>query len=354
MADDRQYQRMSKATGLKMFGGILNEYVRKPKNLTVYTAFRGVTDWTQIGQFDQFETGYSFLSVIQMPKFLDRLATITGDADLQHMIVSFEHMLEYEFRGLDGIPDISSETTTISNGVQDIGMISKVTSDASIQISSTYYEKAGGLITRFSEYYLTGIKDRQSQAKTYHGLIALGELEPGYENEVFTLMYYVTDNTYLKLERAFLFANAQLTKVDMSMYNSQRGDISNKEYSIEFNCYPIWGRQIDYAAEQMLMLITGTTRTKKITGEGMVTGDTRPIVDDLAELNGANRTAVLDSADYEYQIINPDGEYDLLNSAYERTKTEQKANHNSFVNGSGTIGSSSARTVAQQASEGGE
>lgn len=302
-----------------VYGGILNNYVRKPKNLTVYTAFRGVTDWTQIGQFDQFETGYSFLSVIQMPRFMTALES--HDSDLKNMIESFEHMLEYEFRGLDGIPDISTETSTISNGVQDIGMISKVTSDASIQISSTYYEKAGGLITRFSEYYLTGIKDRQSQAKTYHGLIMLGEMEPGYENEVFTLLYYVTDNTYLKLERAFLFANAQLTKVDMSMYNSQRGEISNKEYSIEFNCYPIWGRAIDLAAAKMLNLITGATEGHRYFGTN---GDWRPINSNLdTETNGQKHTAVLDSADYEYDIVRTDGTNDLLTTAYQKLEKNQ-------------------------------
>lgn len=283
------------------FSGILNNYVRKPKNLTTYTAFRGVTDWTQIGQFDQFETGYSFLSVIQMPKFLEMLKDY--DNDLSNMITSFEHMLEYEFRGLDGIPDIASETTTISNGIQDIQMISKVTQDASVSVSMTYYEKAGGLITRFSEYYLTGIKDFRSEAKTYHGLIALGVMEPGYENEVFTLLYYVTDNTYLKLERAFLLANAQLTKVDMSMYNSQRGEISNKEYSIEFNCYPISGRRVDMAASKLLSLITlGTSTPNEVTIS--LSNDVRPVTDNLNKINGAGHTAVLDSADYDFDVLN--------------------------------------------------
>ena len=92
-----------------IFSGILNDYVRKPKNLTMYTAFRGVTDWTQIGQFDQYETGYSFLSVIDIPKFLRKLASL-GASDVQNMINSFTHMLEYEFRGLDGLPDIASES----------------------------------------------------------------------------------------------------------------------------------------------------------------------------------------------------------------------------------------------------
>ena len=137
--------------------GILNNYVKKPRNLTEYTAFRGVTDFTQIGQFDQFETGYNFLSVISMPKFLERCAKI-DTTNVAPLVSSFRHMLEYEFKGLSGLPDIATENVTISNGAQEINMIKNVTEDSAVTVSMTYYEKTGSLITKFSEYYLTGIK----------------------------------------------------------------------------------------------------------------------------------------------------------------------------------------------------
>lgn len=278
-----------------VFNGIMNNFVKKPRNLTEYTAYRGVTDWTQIGQFDQFETGYSFLSVISMPKFMEKLA----DIDTTYagpLVESFKHMLEYEFRGLDGIPDIASEAATITNGVQDVNMIKKVTQDSSIEISMSYFEKSGSLITKFSEYYLTGIKDYRSTAKTYHGLIASGEMSPGYENEVFTLLYYLTDNTYLELERAFLFANAQINKVDMSIYNSNRGDIDNKELTITFNCYPITGNKVDKAAKTYLEIITGVNVSRAASGVTV-----RSISANGA--NGDNGTATLDSADYQYEAL---------------------------------------------------
>lgn len=278
-----------------VFNGIMNNFVKKPRNLTEYTAYRGVTDWTQIGQFDQFETGYSFLSVISMPKFMEKLADI-DTTYAAPLVESFKHMLEYEFRGLDGVPDIASETATITNGVQDVNMIKKVTSDSSVEISMSYFEKSGSLITKFSEYYLTGIKDYRSTAKTYHGLIASGEMSPGYENEVFTLLYYVTDNTYLELERAFLFANAQINKVDMSVYNSNRGDIDNKELTITFNAFPITGNKVDRAAKVYLEVITGVTVSRNSSG---VT--TRSISSTGA--NGDNGTATLDSADYDYEVL---------------------------------------------------
>ena len=276
-----------------VFNGIMNNFVRKPRNLTEFTAYRGVTDWTQIGQFDQFETGYSFLSVISMPKFMMRLASL-DTTYAGPLVDSFQHMLEYEFRGLDGVPDISSETATITNGVQDINMIKKVVEDSSIEISMSYFEKSGSLITMFSEYYLTGIKDKRSQAKTYHGLIATGDMSPGYENEVFTLLYYVTDNTYTELERAFLFANAQLNKVDNSVYNSNRGDIDNKEITLTFNCFPITGNSVDKAAKAMLEVITGVNVTHNSAG---ITS--RSVA--ATGANGDGGTAVLDSADYYYQ-----------------------------------------------------
>lgn len=237
--------------------GLLNNFTIRPRNLTQYTAFRGVTDFSQIGQFNQYETGYSFLSVIQMPKFLTKLAQQSTAVD--SLVTSFKHMLQYEFRGLTGLPDITGETYEITDGINTQNIINKTVSDTSVTISSPYFEKSGSLITKFTEYYLTGIKDRISQAKHYHGLIKRGLMEPGLENEVFTMMYYVTDNTMLRLEKAYLLCNCQLTKAETSMYDSTKGDISNKELTIEWNCFPIWGYEVDRAAKVLLEDITGVS-----------------------------------------------------------------------------------------------
>lgn len=235
--------------------GIVNPYVVMPKNLTEYTAFRGVTDFTQIGQFNQFETGYSFLSVISMPKYITKIGE--KNAAIKQLANSFKHMLEFEFRGLSGLPDVQGNPGTITDGINELNYINRVTMDTSITVSIPYFEKSGSLITKFSEYYLTGIKDRLSQAKTYHGLIRNGDLEPGLENEVFTLMYYVTDNTFLRLERAVLLANAQIVNAETSMYDGNRGDINNHEITLQFNCFPVMGEQVDKAASVLLRDITG-------------------------------------------------------------------------------------------------
>lgn len=269
--------------------GILNNYSLKPRNITQYTAFRGVTDFTQIGQFAQFETGYSFLSVLQMPEFMVKLGE--QNSDIKALVNSFKHMLEYEFRGLDGLPDIQGDTYEITDGINTQRLINKVTFETAATVSSSYFEKTGGLITKFTELYLTGIKDKMSQAKSYHGLIKNNILAPGPEHEVFTMLYYVTDNTMLNLERAVLLANCQFTTSRLSdILNSTKGDINNREISLEWNCFPIMGYEVDKAANKLLQDITGVatstvdgTRTYRVVTEENV--------------------AALDSADYKYGIL---------------------------------------------------
>lgn len=270
--------------------GLINPYSIKPKNLTQYTALRGVVDFSQIGQFDQFETGYSFLSVLKMPKFLEILAE--QDTGVAQMVNSFKHMLQYEFRGLSGLPDIQGETFEITDGSNTQILINNVTRDTSVTLSSPYFERSGSLITKFAEYYLTGIKDPMSKAKTYHGLIKNNLLEPSLENEVFTFMYYVTDNTMLRLEKAYLLANVQLTKAETSMYDTTKGDIANKELSLEWNCFPITGYEVDKAAKVLLQDINGVSVTVNDSA-GNVT----------YKVETTDGVAALDSNDYKYGIL---------------------------------------------------
>lgn len=270
--------------------GILNNYSIKPRNLTQYSALRGVVDWSQIGQFDQYETGYGFLSVVKMPRFMEVLAE--HDAGIAQLVTSFRHMLEYEFKSMSGLPDITADTLSLTDGQNEQKMIINVTKETSVTLSSPYFERKGSLITKFAELYLTGIKDPHSKAKTYHGLIKNNLLEPSYENEVFTFMYYATDNTYLRLERAFLLANVQLTKAETSMYDYDKSSIANKEINLEWNCFPITGYEVDKAASRMLADVTGVSVT------------TTDAVGNVAyKVETEEGVAALDSADYKYGIM---------------------------------------------------
>lgn len=272
--------------------GVLNNNTIRPRNLTQYTAYRGVTDFTNIGQFAQYKTGYNFLSVLQTPEFINKIAKNKDEIrDLQN---SFVHMLEYEFRGLDGLPDMTADTMEITDGANSVRLINNVTWDTAATVSMNYFEKSGGLITKYSEYYLTGLVDRISKAKTYHGAIRGGLIEPGPENEVFTLLYYVTDDTMLRLERSVLLCNCQLTKAELSAYNGQKGEYGNKEMSIEFNCFPVIGEKVDKAAKSLLEDITGVEINNG--------GSTAPSI--YKSWKKQEGHAYLDSSNYTFGIMN--------------------------------------------------
>jgi hypothetical protein len=290
-----------------LYNGTFNDYTIKPRNLAQYTSFRGVTDFSQIGKFNQYETGYQFLSVIQMPKYMVELGKNLASVGAAN--AAFRDMLECEFRGLDGLPDIVADTYEITDGINSVRMINRVTEDTSITVSSSYFEKQGSLIEKYSEYYLTGIKDPKSQAKTYHGLIKQGLMEPSLENEVFTLLFFATDNTMLRVERAVLLANAQLTKAEQSQYNGSRSDINNREVSIEFNCFPIHNAMVDKAAKALLEDITGvkvSNPTEMGTGSNTntITREQETTYSKTSEgVNVTRNTAVLDSSEFTYSIM---------------------------------------------------
>jgi hypothetical protein len=298
-----------------MANNIFNQYTITPKTLTQYTALRGVTDFSQIGMFEQYEKGYQFLSVLAIPKFME----LAKDDVIKQMNKNFRQTVEMEFRGIDGLPPMNSDTMEITDGINTQRMINRVTQDTSITVSMPYFEKHGSLFTKYSEYYLRGIRDPKTQARTYHGLIADGTLEPSLENEVFTLMYYVTDSTMLRLERAVLLANAQITTANTDMYNGSKDNITNNELSLEFNCFPIFGSEVDKAAKYLLEHeITGVNITRNDTGLIRYNG---PGSAEMAtsRIDGKSKltASVLDSDGYKYGIMtegNPSALEDLVNA----------------------------------------
>lgn len=227
-------------------------YVKRPRSVTEFTLMKGVTDFSNLRQFDMYETSYSFITICSVPKYMQLLAN--RDERVRELQDTFTHIVEGEFKGLDGIPDVTADTGTISNGVNELQVINNVTQDTSIQVSMSYYERSGSPITKYIEYYLTGIKDPNSKAKTYHGLIADGTItDPGADYETFTILYYVTDNTCRKIEKSYLLANCQITTApNGTLYNSSRGDISFPEISLSINAFPIASDRVNLYANKML------------------------------------------------------------------------------------------------------
>lgn len=295
-----------------MSNNIFNKYTITPKTLTEYTALRGVTDFSQAGMFEQYEKGYQFLSILKLPAFME----MSKDSTIQQMNKNIRQTMEMEFRGLDGLPDMVSDTVEITDGINTQRFINRVTQETSVTVSMQYFEKHGSLFTKYAEYYLRGIRDPKTQARTYHGLIADGTLEPSLENEVFTMMYYVTDSTMLRLERAVLLCNAQIVNSDMSMYNGSKDDITNMPLTVEFNCFPIFGSEVDRAAKYLLeheitgVHVSNKAGAAKYEGEGSA-AMSKSRIDGKKTL----KPSVLDSDGYVYGVMqagNPSAIDDLV------------------------------------------
>lgn len=238
------------------------------RDYTTSTLMRGVTDFGNIKQYNLYESGYSFLVLVGVPIFLEKLAAENKQISL--LLNNYVHILENEFRGLDGLEDITVDTIELSDGISNLNLISKVNEQSASTVSFRFFEKAGTPITRLQEYYLRGLKDTRTQIKTYHGLIDRGVLEPSYENEVFTFLYFVTDNSVTKIERAMLLLNAQPTKAEVSIFESEKGNIETKEITSEFNCFPVTSDAINLKARRYLDYMTSDTTplSKKLIKQG--------------------------------------------------------------------------------------
>lgn len=225
-------------------------YKKKPFSTASYTMMRGTIDFSNPAQFNLYESGYQFLTVVSRPRFIEMLADT--DTEVANSLKLFCWILENEFRGLSGINNITIDPLEFTDNISTINTIGKVNQQSATEISMSFTERSGGAMTSFIEYYLKGLKDPRTQFKTYHGLIKDGKLAAGFENEVFHLLYIVTDNTGLGLEKAFLFACAQPTTAQLDIYNGEKGAIEKKDIDVPFQCFLIDGDEVDKRAVKML------------------------------------------------------------------------------------------------------
>lgn len=231
--------------------------LKQPRDITGYTLFRGTTDFSQLKQFDLYETGFPYLIMVSMPKFLTAMAE--ADSEVKTIVDNYKAVVEREFVGFDsGIENIQSETQEISNGIQSVNVITKVNAPSATTFSMTYKEKAGTPLTKLHEIYLRSIADPGSTFKTYNGLITLDANNPfhpnllSFDDECFSFLYMHTDNTGLLLERAVYFVCCQPTTANLDIYNGRKGDVNFSDISVEFNGFPLMGKQIDKKAVEIL------------------------------------------------------------------------------------------------------
>lgn len=223
---------------------------------------RGVIDYGNIAQFAQFETGYCFLSVINGPGFANMVNDTPKGKGFLNLQKAFISILEKEFKGLDGIDDITSDTMEITDNITSMSLIAKVNQSTNSQISMRFYEKEGALITTYISKYLRMIKDSKTEAKTYGGAITANtaKSEYGPKKEIFNMMYIVTDATCLHVEKAFLILNAQPTSAAFSeIYTADKGEIGNKEVNVTFNAFVVDGSLVNKAASNYLEAMVQTS-----------------------------------------------------------------------------------------------
>lgn len=238
------------------------EYLKKPRDITKYTLMRGTTDFGNLAQYNLYESGYPYLVIVSVPRFMDMLAK--KNETYKTLWDNYLHILEYEFRNIDGLEDISSDASELTNGISNLNVITKVNMQSGSTFSMRFFEKSGSVIARVHELYLRGIKDPRTQYKHYNGLIQDGSLEAGYENEVFSFLFFVTDNTGTEIEKAYFIVSAQPTKAETSMYNSERGDIGFKEITVEFSGFPITGSLVESRAKKVLDWINNPANPQHI------------------------------------------------------------------------------------------
>lgn len=239
-----------------MFGNL-----KTPRDILKYNLFKGVTDWTNFKQFDYYEKGYPFLLILRYPKFIE-LNYDYEDQATQRIIKSYLHILEHEFVGLEGIENITTANGEFTNGIKTINYINKV-EQAAGTFTMEFRERAGMPITKFNKYYLTGVKDTETQVKHYHGLIDRlreqgVEFESGVDKEVFSFLYFVTDNTMCNIEASYLICGAQPTQAELSIADQKKGEIDNATLSCQFQGFCLSNDYIDEKAKLCLQAMRNT------------------------------------------------------------------------------------------------
>lgn len=282
-------------------------YKKKPFSIASYTMMRGTIDFTNASQFNLYESGYQFLTVISRPRYIEMLAET--DTEVANALNLFCWILEYEFKGLSGIDNITVDPLEFTDNISTINTIGKVNQQSAAEITMSFTERSGGAMTGFIEYYLKGLKDPRTQMKTYHGLIKDGKLAAGFENEIFHLLYMVTDNTGLGLEKSFLFACAQPTTAQLDIYNGEKGSIEKKDIDVPFQCFIIDGDEVDKRAIKMLAYIH---ENDAVANASLLNGSSKNTVAAASEIKSyASEQIHPDSNTYHYQGLDTiDGVYE--------------------------------------------
>ncbi len=293
-------------------GKYFTDYTKKPVTAAQYSMMRGVTDFTNAEQLNMYEKGHGLIVIIDRPKFIEMIAE--SDPEVSNLLENFCNILEYEFKGLDGIEDISAEDLVYNDGISELAGVGKVNEQSNSEISMRFTEKSGTTITKFIKYYLNGVRDSRTQIKHYHGLIAEGKLALGFENEVFNLLYLVTDASGLGLEGAYLLANAWPNSAKTAtLFNYEKGNIETAEIDVTFKCFVLQNEEITKRAVQMLAYVN---QDKAVANAASKNGSNAAVAGLASEITSYDDHQIhYDSQDYKYKGLAK------ISKAYGKTET---------------------------------
>ena len=150
----------------------------------------------------------------------------------------------------------------------------------------------------------------------------------GFENEVFNLMYIVTDETMLGLEKAYLLCNAWPNKVPSSIYNGTKGEIEKVDIEVTMQCFVIDGEEVDARALKMLAYLNEADAVKNMMriNDGF-SQNARDAVDGFN--NHSENQIELDSGKFRYSV------FDTVNSNFgiDAASTTSSGSNNNNTNG---------------------
>lgn len=268
--------------------------LKTPREILQYNLMRGVTDFSNLEQYDLYEKGYPFLIVVKAPDFLMDLADKNPDG-IGVLVKNYIHIIENDFRGIDNIDNITGEANgEITNGIRSIQLINKVTKPLNSTFTMRYYERSGSIMTKTNELYLTGIKDPDTQVKHYHGLIddyvfrgidspRKSGSDPGPHKECFSFLYFLTDNTMTKIERAFLIVASQPNAADFqSLYSGDKGAIEFVELSMGFNGFFINNDMVYQKAYESLLAMRNPAN---LTGSRIIVDSNNFVYSGINDIN---------------------------------------------------------------------
>ena len=223
------------------------------KDLTKYSLFLGGLNVKAkaLEQYNPLKTGYTRIFVVQMPKFMNRILPIASK--------NFKHMIEYGFKSIDGIQNLTMEYEAITGGYAGRSFeIPTILKDETNAITIKLQEMSGSPVREYIEMWLSGISDPHTGLCHYHGALdrdsATGNagMEAIQANQVAEMIYVSTDNTGREIEFACLLSNMIPKVVKRDHYNYESGTHNAVEYDVEFTCTMYTSPDVNEVAKLLL------------------------------------------------------------------------------------------------------